>query len=295
MKIILFGSTGQIGSHLKEKLSRSNNLICVGRNEANFENYETLYKIITEHTPDVIINAAAYTNVDKAESEPDVVYNINCKAQEVMAKAAKDINALLVSYSTDYIFDGTKDAPYTEQDLPNPLSIYGNSKLLGEKAIINSGCKYIIFRTSWVYSLHGINFINKIIKLAKENDSLKIVDDQIGAPTSADFVAEVTYKCISDEDINSKLGIYNLTSCGSVSWYELTKYVLSKIKGSGNNSNCNINNIYAISSTQLALPAKRPKNSILNTNLLKSKFRIDIEDWKYYLDQLIKQIIQDKK
>ena len=290
MKILLLGSNGQIGTHLQKSLAGIGEIKPCTRKDCDLTSLKKLQKLIQEYAPNIIINAAAYTNVDKAESEFQKVQAINVDAVELMAQMAKNLGAILIHYSSDYIFDGTKTTPYTEGDKANPLSVYGLTKFQGEEKIKNSGCSYLILRTSWIYSPHGSNFVNTIIRLAKEKETLSIVNDQIGAPTSAEFVAEITAQCLKN-GINSKnTGTYHLTAENSVSWYEFAKYILNYLQNKGVNFRLNPNNIIPITAKEYNLPATRPQNSTLNTELIKKTFALQISSWENQIEQMLSTI-----
>ena len=220
MKILLLGKNGQVGWELNRSLLPLGKLAAFGRIKADLSNPDRLRKIIQEIGPDVIVNAAAYTAVDKAEEEEAIATAINGTAVGVLAEETKKLNALLVHYSTDYVFDGTKTIPYTEDDEPNPINAYGRSKLAGEKAITESGCDHLILRTSWVYASRGHNFLLTILRLAKEREELSIVADQIGSPTPANVVADITVRLMQMNQHEKPLEVYNVTCAGVASKYE---------------------------------------------------------------------------
>lgn len=290
MKILLFGSSGQIGAYLQKSLAGMGEIKACSRNECDFADLNQIEKTIIKYKPNIIVNAAAYTNVDKAESEKQKVKAINIDAVEIIAKAAKNLGALLIDYSSDYIFDGTKNAPYVENDKANPMSTYGLAKFQGEEKIRKSGCDHLIFRTSWIYSPNGRNFVNTIINLAREKDKLSIVDDQVGAPTSAEFVAEVTAHCIRRGVNSNNWGTYHLTAGNSVSWYEFAKYILNYLKSRGFTFRLDIDNIVPVSSEDYKSAAVRPKNSILSTELIKKTFELQIPSWETQVEQVLSKI-----
>lgn len=279
MKILLLGANGQVGWHLRNSLAKVGVLKACTKSEANLENPKQLKKTIQNYKPNIIVNAAAYTSVDKAEIESKKANIINAIALEILSSEAKNLNAVLVHYSTDYIFDGKKIEGYKENDKPNPLSVYGKTKLDGENNIIGSGCKYLIFRTSWVHSSRGSNFIKKIIKLAKEKEYLNIVSDQTGSPTGANYIANVTAYCLQNLE-DSKYGIYNLTSSGKTNWHELAIFTINQLARYGINVKPKIENIKPILTEDYPLPAKRPKNSKLCTNKIQKTFNLDIPHWE---------------
>ena len=290
MKILLFGGNGQIGTYLQKSLVGLGKIKVCTRKNCNLEDLQQVRKIIQEYRPTVIINAAAYTNVDKAESDPSKAQAINVDVIELMANLANTLGALLISYSSDYIFDGKKSTPYLENDKANPLSIYGKTKLQGEDTVKNSGCKYLILRTSWVYSLHGSNFVNTIIKLAGERDKLSVVADQFGAPTSAEFVAKATAQCLKNEINEKNMGTYHLVSGGFVSWYDFAKYILNYLKNRGATFRLDINNITPITAEEYNLPAARPQNSVLDTQLIQKIFAIRPPSWQEQVEEMLNTI-----
>jgi len=292
LRILLLGANGQVGWELQRSLIPLGEIKACTRKEANLVNSDELRKLIQAYQPQIIVNAAAYTAVDQAESEPEKAYQINTEAVATIAKEAKQINALLIHYSTDYIFDGTKVTPYTEQDQPNPQSVYGKTKQQGEQKIIESCCNYLIFRTSWVYATRGKNFLNTIIKLAQEREELNIVNDQIGVPTSARLIADITalaiYRITQQLDNTEKLtGIYNLTPMGETSWYGFAQQILEQAGQQGIKLKVTHDRIKPITTEQYPQSAKRPKNSMLNTNKLQQTFKLHLPDWKQQLKQVM--------
>ena len=295
MKLLLLGSNGQLGWELQRSISMLGKLKVCDRNTVDFFDLDGLRKLIRGYKPDVIVNAAAYTDVDKAESDEENACQINSKAVDLLAQEAKVLDAWLIHYSTDYVFDGTKMGAYIEEDKTNPLSIYGKTKLQGEEAIKKSKCKYLIFRTSWLYGAHGKNFFKTIIKLAKERDELRVISNQIGAPTSAELVADVTSLClyrIAQNSLSSKeiSGIYHLTSTGKASWYEFAKYIIIEAQKFGGVFLTNPENIIAVNTSEYVLPAKRPVNSLLDTQKLCKTFNLYLPAWQIHADRAIKEL-----
>ena len=295
MKLLLLGSNGQVGWELQRSMAMLGKLKACDRNTVDFFDLDELRKLIRGYKPDVIVNAAAYTDVDKAESDEENACQINSKAVDLLAQEAKVLDAWLIHYSTDYVFDGEKMSPYIEEDKTNPLSVYGKTKLQGEEAIKKSKCKYLIFRTSWLYGTHGKNFFKTIIKLAQERDELRVVSNQIGAPTSAKLVADVTSLCldkIAQNSYSSKeiSGIYHLTATGKASWYDFAKYVITEAKKSGGVFLTNPENIIAINASEYVLPAKRPANSLLDTQKLCKTFNLQLPVWKIHVDRVIRDL-----
>lgn len=293
MNILLLGKEGQVGRELIKGLASLGQLTALGRAQLDLTNLRKLKGILLQSKPHLIVNAAAYTAVDKAEANPGEAYLINQEVVAQLADYAKQHGAILVHYSTDYVFDGSKQEAYLETDRANPLNVYGASKRAGEQAIIDSQCLGYIFRTSWVYSLHGANFIKTILNLAKQKDNLSIVQDQCGVPTSAEFIADVTLLAIRElrrEEFSP--GIYHLTPGGMTTWYDLASYAVTQSLKNGVDLRLQPSNIVPIPSEAYPLPAKRPKNSLLNNNKLSTTLGITMPDWSEHVDKLIIQISQ---
>ena len=293
MKIVLLGANGQVGWELRKSLSSLKNVIAFDRSHVDLEDIESLKKRLLEIKPEIIVNAAAYTQVDKAESEPEKAYLINSTAVNALAEVSKNIGVTLIHYSTDYVFDGTKEGYYLESDPTAPLNVYGKSKLEGEKAILASGCNYFIFRTSWVYGWHGNNFIKTILRLAQEKEGLKIINDQFGAPTSAEFIATLTTSVIHKIKGKPELnGIYNLVPSGETTWYEFAKLIVECALESGLSLKTDPTSIESISSENYHTPAARPKNSRLGTTKLQSTFDMSLPKWEEGVYKTVSRIIQ---
>jgi dTDP-4-dehydrorhamnose reductase len=287
MKILLFGSTGQVGRELARSLACLGELTIINRKECDLSDAQSLIRILNENPADIIVNSTAYTQVDRAEEEQSLAIAINATAVQHMAEAAKKQNALFVHYSTDYVFDGTKSEPYQETDPPNPLSVYGKSKLLGEQAVAVSGCDHLIFRTSWVYAAHGKNFPKTMLRLAAEGrDELKVVDDQIGAPTSAALIADVTvlilHRLICEPGLRLPVsGVYHLVAQGETSWYGFAQALFDHCQQQGKQVP---KVVLPISTKSYAAPAPRPLNSRLCTKKLCQTFKITLPHWSWHVD-----------
>jgi dTDP-4-dehydrorhamnose reductase len=294
MKILLLGKDGQVGWELQRSLAGLGTLVAYGRKEADFEQPESLRAIVSKLTPDVIVNAAAYTAVDKAETEQEKAQLINVDAVAVLAEEAKKCGAWLIHYSTDYVFDGGKKSPYQETDPVLPLSFYGKTKLDGERAIEKAHDKYLIFRTSWVYGVNGNNFPKTMLRLAVERDALNVVNDQFGAPTSAAFIADVTaliiYKHLTHAVSNQCTGIYHLASGGRTNWYEYAKYVITLAQENQVQLKVLPEKIKGIPASEYKTPAKRPYNSSLDMTKFTSTFGIVAPDWQEQVRHFVKQI-----
>jgi dTDP-4-dehydrorhamnose reductase len=297
MRILLFGRTGQVGWELNRSLLSLGEVVTLSRSEADFSHPLSLRNMVRESSADIIVNAVAYTAVDKAENEEPLAHLINADAPAVLAEEAKRSNALLVHYSTDYIFDGMKPEPYVEEDKPNPINAYGRTKLAGERNIQGIGCRHLILRTSWVYSSRGQNFVKTILRLAQQLGELRIVDDQIGAPTSARFIADVTsgiltrIQCLESSSASEAVGIYHLTPSNYTSWHGFAQTILDAAKSPLLKANY-LPTLIPISTEQYPLPAPRPRNSRLNCDELFTRFGMPRPTWeigvKLCLDDLAK-------
>lgn len=299
MRILLLGANGQVGWELQCSLSPLGTLLIYDRQSADFENLTSLKKLLKQEKPDIIVNAAAYTAVDQAETDQDRAYIINSKAVAILAESAIVNNACLIHFSTDYVFDGNKQGSYSENDLTNPQSVYGKSKLEGEQAIISSGCKHFILRTSWVYASRGNNFAKTMLKLATERDELKVVADQIGAPTSAELIADVSAGLVSRLKNDSGFaennsGIYNLVASGNTSWHGFASHVVVNSEKLGMKFKVQSQNIIPIKTEQFPRPAKRPHNSKLNTQKIESLLNISMPKWQFHVDRMVKEFIENQ-
>lgn len=288
--ILVFGRNGQVGSELTRALRAIGDVTALGRAELDLTNPDAIRAIIRAAKPDVIVNAAAYTAVDKAESEPELAMQINAVAPGVMAEEALRLGALLVHYSTDYVFDGAKPAAYTESDIPNPLNVYGRTKLAGEQAIQATGAAHYILRTSWVYAAKGANFLNTILRLARERPELRIVNDQTGAPTWARAIADLTARLLA-AGIRSKepsYGLYHLTASGAVTWFGFAQAILAEAQQT---LGLVPPRLIPITTTEYPLPARRPANSRLDTTKLTATFGIKPAPWQ----EMLAQCMQGKR
>jgi len=268
-------------------------LVALGRRQANLERPDTLEAILNQHRPDVIVNAAAYTSVDRAESEPQRAHTINAAAVAHMAAWARTHGALLVHYCTDYVFDGTGHTPWRETDAPNPVNVYGQSKLAGEQAIVDSGCRHLTLRTSWVFSPYGENFVTTILRLAYTRAQLSIVDDQIGAPTAAELIADVTALALAALRRDAlSCGLYHLTAAGQTSWHGLACHIVAHPLLQGQRLRLAPAQIHAIATADSPQPARRPANSRLNTEKLSRALGLELPDWRLHADRCVEQWIQ---
>ena len=292
MKILLTGKNGQVVWELRRTLATLGDVVAVDRQGMDLANPDSILSAIRAVRPDLIVNAAAYTAVDKAESEPELAMAINGIAPGIMAEEAKRLGAAMIHYSTDYVFDGTKISPYTEEDTPNPLSVYGKTKLAGERAIQEAGIPHLIFRASWVYGARGKNFLLTILRLAKERDELKIVADQVGAPTWSRMIAEATAQILAQSILpltsppsllTQYGGIYNLTAAGRTSWYGFAKAILDSMSTQGATPSPLTPhpspNLIPISTPEYPLPAPRPLYSMLSSDKLNRTFGVALPAW----------------
>lgn len=282
MKILILGRDGQVGTALTQILAPLGSIAAYGREGADFSRPGDLVGVVKREQPDVIVNAAAYTAVDKAESEPDLARLVNTEAPGVLAEAAAETGAWLIHYSTDYVFSGAKDGPYVETDATGPLNVYGETKLAGEQAIAASGAKHLIFRTSWVHAPGGNNFIARMLSLAQSRSELKVIDDQVGAPTSARLIAEATGRAIEQIERDRPIGpgVYHLTASGETSWNGYARYVIGEASARGFGLKTTAENVLPVPSSAFPTPAKRPHNSRLSTLKLRDALAIDLPDWR---------------
>tara|TARA_B100001029_G_C15035429_1_gene439814 strand:+ start:633 stop:1514 length:882 start_codon:yes stop_codon:yes gene_type:complete len=290
MKIFLLGKDGQLGRALNKSLSEDYEVYAYNKKELNLLDFKKLKEEILTVNPDIIINAAAYTKVDLAEQEQELSMAINANSLNLIADMTKSCKARLIHYSTDYVFDGTSEKAYQEDDLTNPINYYGYTKLEGEKNILKSGCNYFIFRTSWVVSSFGKNFVNNIIDLASKKDSLNIITDQIGVPTSVDLISTITKEFIL-KSRSKKNGIYHLVPNGLTSWYELARYIVNYLEKKNYKLNLNVKNINPILTKDFNSKTKRPLNSLLSNNKISKEINYKIEDWNMSIDKILDEII----
>lgn len=295
MNILLLGKDGQVGHALQAVLPSLGALTAWDRQDVDFLDLEGLREKLASVKADVIINAAAYTAVDRAQIEAASAHCINASAVKVLADHAKHTGALLVHYSTDYVFDGEKSTPYVEGDVTHPLSEYGNSKRAGELAALEAGARVLVFRTSWVFSSHGGNFIKTILRLAAERDTLNVVADQIGAPTSARLIAQTTVRGIAAL-IDGRLpaGLYHLTAAGHTSWHGLASFVVARAAANGAALKLAAEHIKPIPTEAYPLPAARPKNSRLDTSRLQNVLDLRFPDWREDVARVVDELTSSR-
>lgn len=294
MKILLFGKNGQLGWELQRSLAPLGEVIALDRQgEAglcgDLEDLQALATTIYAVAPDVLVNAAAYTAVDRAEQERETALLINAEAPRVMAQAMAELGGLMLHYSTDYVFDGSVDHAWKEDDPASPLNVYGMTKLQGEQAIRTSGCRHLILRSSWMYGLRGDNFIRTMLRLAAERESLRIVDDQIGAPTGAELVADVTAHLLRSALNRSELqGVYHLAAAGETSWYAYACYIIDSARKLG--FDIRVDTIEPILSSSYRTPAARPLNSRLDTSRLRAHFGLYLPHWQHGVERMLQEL-----
>ena len=295
MKILLLGKNGQVGWELQRSLSVLGELIALDRHSApcgDLGQPDALAQTVRSLRPDVIVNAAAHTAVDKAESEADLARTLNAHAPAALAQAAAETGAWLVHYSTDYVFDGSGNRPWQEGDAPGPLGVYGRTKLEGERAIAASGCKHLIFRTSWVYAARGGNFAKTMLRLAQERERLTVIDDQHGAPTGADLIADVTAHAIRAAWQQPALsGLYHLVAGGETIWHGYASHAIARARAQRPDLAWKVGEIAPVPTSAFPTPATRPLNSRLNTHKLQQAFGLTLPHWQHGVDRLLAEIL----
>lgn len=281
-RVLILGAQGQLGIGLKSAFHDAGHIIACGRENCDLGDPSSIRNAVREARPDLILNAAAYTAVDRAESEPELAMQINGEAPGILAEEAKKNNALLIHYSTDYVFDGSKLEPWVEDDPVHPLNVYGATKLAGERNIQQAGCQFFIFRTSWVFSPHGHNFLRTMLRLGQERKELKIVNDQRGAPTSAQALAIATRSVVDkfeERNANAIVGTYHMTCAGQTTWFRFAQSIFEKAQAGNPWAS-----ITAIPSSEYPMPAVRPANSVLSNKKLKAAFDLELPSWEIALD-----------
>lgn len=295
MKILLLGKNGQVGWELQRSLSVFGEVVALDRHSTpcgDLSQPERLVQTVRELRPDVIVNAAAHTAVDKAESEVDLARTLNAAAPAALAQAAAETGAWLVHYSTDYVFNGSGNTPWQEGDATGPLGVYGQTKLEGEQAISASGCKHLIFRTSWVYAARGGNFAKTMLRLAQERERLTVIDDQHGAPTGADLIADVTAHAIRSAQHKPELaGLYHLVAGGETTWHGYASHAIAHARELRPDLGWKVNDIAPVATSAFPTPAKRPQNSRLNTQKLQQAFGLNLPHWQLGVDRLLAEIL----
>ena len=280
-KILLLGKDGQVGWELQRALAPLGLLTALNRHECDLADSAQVQAVLAQVEPEVIVNAAAYTAVDKAETDQALARRINVDAVAELALYAREMGSLLVHYSTDYVFDGSKPEAYVEDDITHPLSVYGQTKLDGENKVRDALCRHLIFRTSWVYAARGGNFARTMLRLASDRETLNVIDDQIGAPTSAELIADVTAHALRDVlSGRAPGGTYHLAAAGETSWYGYAKFVIDRARQQGQTLVLAADGLKPIPASEYPLPARRPQNSRLNTHLLERSFALKLPHWE---------------
>ena len=298
MKILLLGKNGQVGWELQRSLAPLGEVLALDRHSTDFcgdlSQPERLAQTVRAYRPDVVVNAAAHTAVDKAESEPELARCLNATAPAALAQAAAEVGAWLVHYSTDYVFNGQGDQPWQEGDTTGPLSVYGQTKLEGEQAIAASGCQYLVFRTSWVYAARGGNFAKTMLRLAGERERLTVIDDQHGAPTGADLIADVTAHALVHAMIDPAAGlsgIYHLVAAGETSWHGYASHVIAQARQIQPVLALKVTDIAPVPTSAFPTPAKRPLNSRLSTHKLQQAFGMVLPPWQQGVNRMLAEIL----
>jgi dTDP-4-dehydrorhamnose reductase len=296
MKLLLLGKGGQVGWELQRSLAPLGELVALDFDStdfrADFSRPEQLAETVRKVRPDVIVNAAAHTAVDKAESEPEFARKLNATSPGVVAEAARQIGALMVHYSTDYVFDGGGSKPWKEDDATGPLSVYGQTKLEGEQLVAQNCPKHLIFRTSWVYAARGGNFAKTMLRLAKERDKLTVIDDQFGAPTGAELLADVTAHAIrATLQDPAKAGLYHAIAGGETTWHGYTRFVLEMAQQAGVELKAGPDAVEAVATSAFPTPAKRPHNSRLDTTKLQTTFGLRLPPWQEGVARMLRETL----
>lgn len=294
--LLVTGSNGQVGFELRRSLAPLGRVVAVDRRRCDVTRPDALRNLMREVCPDVVVNAAAYTAVDKAETDADMAFAVNGVAPGVLAEEASKLGSLMVHYSTDYVYDGLKSGRYVETDPVNPQSVYGRSKFAGEQAIADSGAKAIVLRTCWVAGVHGGNFAKTMLRLAQERDTLRVIADQFGAPTTASLIADVTAQIIARHWLHGRreafpAGVYHLAASGETSWHGYATKVLAIAAAKGVALKSDPAAIEPIPASAYPLPAPRPSNSRLDTSRLQDAFDIHLPDWQQGIEHLLDQIL----
>jgi len=296
MKILLFGKGGQVGWELQRSLAPLGELVALDFDSqelcGNFTDLEGLAATVAAVRPDVLVNAAAHTAVDKAESEPELAHTLNALAPGVLAQAAKALGSLMVHYSTDYVFDGSGRRRWKESDTPAPLNVYGRTKLEGERLVARHCPNHLIFRTSWVYAARGANFAKTMLRLAGERDKLTVIDDQFGAPTGAELLADVTAHAVRAVRRNAPLaGLYHLTAGGETSWHGYARFVIEQAARSGVALKAGADAVQPVPTSAFPTPAERPRNSRLDTSRLEAAFDLRLPAWQQGVSRMLTEIL----
>jgi dTDP-4-dehydrorhamnose reductase len=294
MKILVTGRNGQVGFELERALAPLGEVVAVDQSECDLSNPNAIRELVRSVTPDVIVNPAAYTAVDRAESDSTTAFAVNAHAPGILGEEAARLGALVVHYSTDYVFNGTKDGAYSEQDRPDPQSVYGRSKYEGELALTAANPRHLILRTSWVVGAHGGNFAKTMLRLAGERDRLNVVADQFGAPASAALLADITAHLVRQhqrEQSSFPYGTYHVTASGETSWYEYARFVINEALAAGQTLKATADSIAPLTTADYPTPAKRPANSRLDTTRFRETFGLRLPPWQEGVRHVLQQIL----
>lgn len=295
MKILVTGKNGQVGFELQRALAPLGEIVAVGQAECDFANADAIRELVRRVAPDVIVNPAAYTAVDKAETDQATASAVNAGAPAVLGEEAARLGALVVHYSTDYVFNGSKDGAYTETDRPDPQSVYGSTKLAGERALAEVNPRHLILRTSWVVGAHGGNFAKTMLRLAAEREQLSVVADQFGAPTSAALLADLTAQLLRQYQRTSEdgfpYGTYHVAASGETNWCDYARFVIREALVSGKVLKAGPDAVLPLTTAQYPTPAKRPGNSRLDTSRLRATFGVQLPSWQEGVRQVLNQIL----
>ncbi len=294
MKILIFGENGQLAQELKKLTLQNKEVYQVGSKEIDFLKPDQVIRLIREYKPTHIINTSAYTAVDKAESEQSVAMHINGLMPGIIGETAKKINASVTHFSTDYVFSGASSKPYVETDLIDPVNYYGLSKSVGDKNLSDTGCLHQIFRVSWVYGVFGNNFLKTMLRLGQEKLELKVVNDQRGAPTASFEIAKAVWQILKDKQLPDKDGVYHMAPYGETTWFEFAQAVMDIASYHKERFKIITESIIPLTSDQFISAAKRPQNSLLSSEKLRSVFRVELPDWRESLNVVFKSLIAAK-
>jgi dTDP-4-dehydrorhamnose reductase len=298
MKILITGKSGQVGFELERALASLGEVVAVGRTECDLSDADAVRKLVRNVRPDVIVNSAAYTAVDKAESDLTTATAINTQAPRVFGEEAARLGALVVHYSTDYVFSGEKTGSYSEADVPDPRSVYGRTKLQGELALAEVNARYLILRTSWVVGAHGGNFAKTMLRLAAERERLSVVADQIGAPTSAALLADMTALLVRQYQREGgesfPYGTYHVAASGETNWCDYARFVIGEAGAAGVSLEATPGTVVPLSTADYPTPARRPANSKLNTLRFQETFGLRLPDWKDGVRHVLQQIFEER-
>jgi dTDP-4-dehydrorhamnose reductase len=295
MRILLLGKAGQVGWELQRSLAPLGAVTALGHAEADLGQPASLRPLVLAHRPDVIVNAAAYTAVDRAESDPETAMRINGEAVGVLGECAADLGALMVHFSTDYVFDGSGSRPWREDDPVSPLNAYGRSKLAGERALARAGCRHVVFRTSWVYAARGHNFVRTMLRLADERESLRVVSDQFGVPTPAALLADVTARAIERcaADCEALSGIYHVCPRGETTWHGVAVAALRAALDAGASLRCTPERVIPVTTDEFPTPARRPSNSRLSVERIEWALGMRLPEWHEPLPAVVAALLRE--